>query len=102
MNPDTLEQLRRLRRRKLPDASKVIRCPHRKHIILRSDTVIRFPVRKYDKKLKSQGKKMTLPTFRKLVALFGAGPPKDMQQRYHCEIITTYQKKTNFWHVIKV
>jgi hypothetical protein len=104
MNLDKLEQLRR-RRWKLRQQTRLVTCAHRKHILMRQDAVIRFPVRKYKKRLNEQGKKLSKEMFYRLVEFFNVYPPVDYEQRYHCEIITTYQNKnqrTRFTHVLKV
>jgi len=72
---------------------------------MRSDTVIRFPVRKYKKLLKEQGKKLTKETFYRLVNLFNVHPPDDFLTRHHCGAMTAYQnnkQRTKFIHVLKV
>jgi hypothetical protein len=56
---------------------KIITCPHKTHLIFNTDTRIRFPIRKYAKKLKSQGKILRKEALLKLVDLFGVWPPKD-------------------------
>jgi hypothetical protein len=85
--------------------NRLITCPHRKHLLMRQDTVIRFPVRKYKKRLNEQGKKLTKEMFYRLVEFFNVYPPVDYEQRHHCEIITTYQsvkQRTRFTHILKV
>jgi hypothetical protein len=70
---------------------------------MRSDTVIRFPVRKYKKLLNEQGKKLSKEMFYRLVEFFNVYPPQDSLQRHHYEVLTTYQiGKTGFHHVVKV
>jgi hypothetical protein len=104
MNPDKLEQLRR-HRWKLSQSNRLITCPHKKHILMRQDTVIRFPVKKYKKRLNDQGKKLSKEMFYRLVEFFNVYPPVDCEQVYHCETITTYQdtkQRTRFTHVLKV
>ena len=104
MNPDTLENLRR-QRWKPRHKNRLITCPHRKHLLMRSDTVIRFPVKKYKKRLNEQGKKLSKETFYRLVNLFNVHPPDNFLQRHHCSVITTYQNsqhRTQFTHVLKV
>ena len=105
MNPTKLEQLRRhrFRNRHKP---RIIHCPCQaqpQHLIMKSDTVIRFAVRKYKKRLNEHGKKLSKEMFYRLVEFFNVYPPPESQQRHHCEIITTYQLgKTGFHHVLKV
>jgi hypothetical protein len=50
--------------------NRLITCPHKKHILMRQDTVIRFPVKKYKKRLNDQGKKLTKEMFYRLVEFF--------------------------------
>jgi hypothetical protein len=85
--------------------NRLITCPHKKHILMRQDTVIRFPVKKYKKRLNDQGKKLTKEMFYRLVEFFNVYPPVDCEQVYHCETITTYQdtkQRTRFTYVLKV
>jgi hypothetical protein len=104
MDSEKLEQLRR-RRWKLRQSTRLVTCPHRKHLLMRQDTVIRFPVKKYKKRLNEQGKKLSKEMFYRLVEFFNVYPPEGFEQRYHCETITTYQdtkQRTRFTHVLKV
>jgi hypothetical protein len=67
--------------------------------------VMRFPVRKYKKRLSGQGKKLSKEMFYRLVDFFNVYPPTDCLQRHHCHVITTYQnqrERTKFIHVLKV
>jgi hypothetical protein len=76
MNLDKLAQLRRQRWHHRY-RKRLITCPHGKHLLLRQDPVIRFPVRKYKKRRNEQGKKLTKEMFHGLVEFFNVYPPTD-------------------------
>src|SRR2546421_11116914 len=98
MNLDTLEQLRRRHRKRLK-GSRLIHCDHRKFIIFHSDTSVRFPIRKY---LKRMNKTSIAPQLlKRLAELFNAGAPPDHALRHHCERVTEYLKERGAHYVIK-
>src|SRR5882724_9616396 len=99
MNLPKLEQLRGSRRKRLK-GSRMIQCDHRTFIIFHSDTSVRFPIRKY---LKRMNKTSISPQLlQRLADLFNAGAPKDHALRHRCERVTEYLKERGAHYVLKV
>jgi hypothetical protein len=79
-----------------------IECPHKQHLLFKSDTVIKFPSKRWERRFKEHGLPLQARHLLPLARLYGALPPEGFSQRYHCEKVTQYQHKAKVVYVLKV